>query len=186
MDKLHHIFRHLGLSEVAISQVLARFHTKQYAKNEYLQSAGQLSTKIFFVESGSILLGQEVDDQSITRHLAGEGEFIACLDSFSRRCATGEFLKATDPAVVHFIHAEDFEWARQQFPEVERFYQQYILQTLLKCQQRIVDLISLDARSYYKTILQNSPGYIQHMPQYDLASYMGIEPQSLSRIRKDS
>ncbi|GAA0554899.1 Crp/Fnr family transcriptional regulator [Chitinophaga japonensis] len=186
MEKLQDIFSNIGIAEPDVAQILARFDTKTFAKNEYLLQAGQVATSIFFVERGSILLGQEVEDQSVTRHLAREGAFITCLDSFSRQAPTAEFLKATDPSIVHCIHQTDFAWAQQQFPAIATFFQQYIFQTLLKCQQRITDLISLDAKAYYKEIMQRSPDYIQHMPQYDLASYMGIEPQSLSRIRKES
>lgn len=186
MEKLRNAFSHTGLGESDLEQVCSMFGSRQFDKNEYLLKAGQVATKLFFIESGSFLLGQELEEQSVTRHLVKEGEFITCLESFSRQSITTEFLKATDQSLAYFISRNDFDKALRQYPVLEKFYQQLIFQTLLNCQQRITDLISLDAKAYYKEIMHRYPDFLQRMPQYDLASFMGIEPQSLSRIRKES
>ena len=183
MNNLKSAFHKTGLPEKDLDQVLALFREKRYAKNEYLSRPGEIATKLYFIESGSTIVGQVSEDRIVTRHLAQENEFVSCLESFNRQTVTQEFLRATVPSEVYEIHKTDFDAALKAYPQLQHFYQQLVFETLLKCQQRIVDLIGKDAGSYYQEIMQNNPGYIRNMRQYDLASYMGIEPQSLSRLR---
>lgn len=183
MDNLKAIFRKTGLPEKDVDVVCSSFREVRYEKNEYLLRPGHVAGRIYFIETGSVLLGQEAGDATITRHLALEGEFISCLESFTRQIATDEFLRATSPTHVYELGKTDFDAILKTYPPIQQFYQQFIFETLLKCQQRIVDLIGKDAKSYYEDIMQHRPDYIQKMRQYDLASYMGIEPQSLSRLR---
>ncbi|MGN7721383.1 Crp/Fnr family transcriptional regulator [Chitinophaga sp. 22620] len=183
MDNLRSAFWKTGLQDNDLDIICAWFRAKQYDKNEYLSRPGEVAHKLYFIEKGSVILGQEADDRIVTRHLALENEFIGCLESFSKQAATPEFLRATAPSLVYEISKTDFDTALKTYPPLQHFYQQFIFETLLKCQQRITDLIGKDAKSYYQDIMQNRPDYIRKMRQYDLASYMGIEPQSLSRLR---
>lgn len=184
MENLKNLFNGLEFSEADLGFICSKFRFKEYAKNEYLLMAGQIANKLFFIEEGSVILGNETEDQFITRHVAKEKEFITSLESFSKQNSTTEFLKATEQSQVYFILKKDFDAVLKSYPPLEKFYEQFIFDTLIKCQQRIRDLISLDAKAYYKDIMQKNPDYLQRIPQYDLASYMGIEPQSLSRLRK--
>lgn len=183
MDNLKAAIRKTGLQENEIDLICSSFTEKHYEKNEYLLRPGQIAGKIYFIENGSVILGQEVEDVTVTRHLALENEFVSCLESFMKQTVTNEFLRATGPSQIYELGKADFDIILQTYPPLQQFYQQFIFETLLKCQQRIVDLIGKDAKAYYEDIMQNRPDYIQKMRQYDLASYMGIEPQSLSRLR---
>ncbi|MGA0558406.1 Crp/Fnr family transcriptional regulator [Larkinella sp. VNQ87] len=184
MEKVRQIMGELGLSDTDCAAVCARFKRREYAKNDFLVRPEQLVTSLFFIEKGSVILGNCLNDRSVTRHLAKENEFITILSGFVNQTATAEFLKATEPTQVYALSKPDFDAVLVRFPILEQFYHRFIFETLEKCQQRIRDLISLDARAYYEEILRTNPDYFQKMPQYDLASYMGIEPQSLSRLRK--
>lgn len=184
MERLKHAINHLGLSEADLESICSKFKFREYAKNEYLLRPGQIADRLFYIEKGNIVLGNELNDQSVTRHMVTENEFITCLESYSRQTISTEFLKATELTWVYSIFKKDFDAVLENFPAVQKFYNQIIFDTLLKCQHRIKDLISLDAKAYYELISQNNPDLLQKMPLYDLASFMGIEPQSLSRLRK--
>ncbi len=184
MENLHHTFSQLGLTPDELDFVCARFTPERYAKNEYLLLPGQVATKLFFIESGGLLLGNEANDQPVTHHLAYANEFITSLRSFEEQVPTADFLKATQPTWVYTVNRFEFMACLSRIPSLQTFYQQMILTTLLNCQQRIRDLISLDAKTYYRQLQQQKPQLLQNMAQQDLAAYLGIEPQSLSRLRK--
>lgn len=186
MKNLKDSLRNLGINEADLTSIGSIFRFKKYAKNEYLLSEGQVANKMFFIEKGIVTLGVEREDKSITRHLVKEGEFITSLASFSKQTISDEFLKAIEPSDVYAISKKDFDTLLERYPSLNNYFQQVVLDTLIKCQERITDLISLDAKEYYQDIMQNQPEYILRMPQYDLASYMGIKPQSLSRLKKEN
>lgn len=173
----------MGLSETQAQEAMLKFKFRKYKKNEFLIKPGQTAGRIYFVQSGSLILGSEATDTPVTRHLAMAGEFITCLESFSIQRPTADFLKAAETTTVYHLDKSNFDFFRNHIPAIETYYQNLVFSTLVKCQNRITALISLDAKAYYENILLENPGYVTKMAQYELASYMGIQPQSLSRIR---
>lgn len=184
MEGLKLAVQHIGLTGDNLEIVCSKFKFREYAKNEFLLKPGQVANAIFFIENGSVILGNELSDQSVTRHMATKNQFITCLDSFLKQTTSTEFIKATEPTHVYMASKMDFDAMLAAFPAVQKFYNELIFDTLIQCQKRIKDLISLDAKAYYELISQDNPDLLQKMPLYDLASFMGIEPQSLSRLRK--
>jgi CRP/FNR family transcriptional regulator, anaerobic regulatory protein len=183
MDKLLQTFISLGVEEQEASALCGYFKAVEYKRNEFLLLPGNTAHKLFFVNSGSLLLGYMTDKKTAARHLAMPSEFITCLESFQNKIKTDEFIKATVDSEVFEITRSGFEKAMQEHPIVQSFYQKLVFDILVRCQQRITNLISMDAKTYYDELHQSNPELIQNMHQYDLASYMGIEPQSLSRLR---
>ncbi len=186
MNILHNIFRNAGLSDTEAERVISYFIKKDYAKNEYLINPGNIVNKLYFVDKGSILLAQMTDKKPVVRHIVYDNEFITCLASFNRQIVTDEFLKANIKSTVYELSKKNFDLLLKDFPVLQMFYQKMIIEYLIKCQERITNLISKDAKSYYNHISKNDPELLKAINQYDLASYLGIEPQSLSRIRKNN
>lgn len=183
MDSLKTAFINGGVSEQEAELFCNLFVKKRYKKNEYLLRPGSVAAKIFFVEKGSVILGTMTDKKPVTRHLSLAPEFITSLESFHKQIITDEFLMATVDTDVYELTKADFDNAFQEFPAVQLFYQKIALELLFKCQQRITNLTSMDSNTYYEEIKSTNPDMLQNMNQADLASYMGIEPQSLSRLR---
>ncbi len=184
MKKLLDIFSQFILCDQALSEICCRFELKYYQKNELVQKEGFVANFLYFIDKGTLIIGNELEHKTITRYMAKENEFLACIDSFINRNISKEFIQATEPTTVYRISKDDFDVLVKKYPGVGEFCQKYFVESLIKCQQRITDLISLDSKSYYKNIVENNPEYIQKMNQYNLASFMGIKPESLSRIRK--
>lgn len=183
MENLKNVFLMAGLSEADATLACNYFKRKVYQKNEYLLAPGNVAKRIYYVEAGGVILGNMTDKKPITRHLALPSEFITCLESFQNQTITDEYLKASTSSEVYEITKMNFDRALKQFPALQSLYQKFVFELLVRCQKRINDLISQDAHAYYEQLNITAPAIIQNMHQYDLASYMGIEPQSLSRLR---
>lgn len=177
------LFHQAGLSAELIEALTGLLTKLSVGKNKYLLKPGQVAQKIFFVQSGAVVLGVSQSSNTYTRHLAGPHDFITCIESLVMQTPSKEFIKATEASEVLVLLKSDFDRLLHKFPELNIVYYKILIHYLLKCQQRVTELLSLDGRAYYEQLLQKQPEILQKLPQYDLASYIGIEPQSLSRIR---
>ena len=82
------------------------------------------------------------------------------------------------------INQENFEKACETMPIFERYFRILIQNAYVSMQYRLAKTTSEEAEARYVEFSQLHPDFIQRMPQYLIASYLGIQPQSLSRIRK--
>jgi CRP/FNR family transcriptional regulator, anaerobic regulatory protein len=111
-------------------------------------------------------------------------EFITCIASFQSQRGTDEFLKVSMDCTVLELTRKDFEMAIARFPQLKAFNEKVLVRIVTQCQQRIVNLTTKSKKDYYDELLQSNPAMLQNMNQYELASYLGMEPESLSRLRK--
>ena len=153
-------------------------------KNKVLIKRGAKADKLFFINKGFALLKINIEGKQWVRHIAQPGEFITSLESFEGVNENSETIIAVGEVEIYYIKKEDLRSLRHTFKELDNFYTSYIVNTLVSCQNRINDLLSLDAEKYYEKLLREKGAIMNSIPQYALASYLGIRPQSLSRIRK--
>lgn len=83
------------------------------------------------------------------------------------------------------ISKTNFEKALQDIPKFERFFRILIQNAYIQSQHRIAKNYSDDAEHRYLALIKQQPDLLQRVPQYLVASYLGIKPQSLSRIRQN-
>jgi CRP-like cAMP-binding protein len=83
------------------------------------------------------------------------------------------------------INRDNFQKACDEIPVFDRFFRLLIENAFVALQYRLAKTNSADAETRYKEFAQLYPAFIQRIPQYLIASFLGIKPQSLSRIRKE-
>jgi CRP-like cAMP-binding protein len=86
---------------------------------------------------------------------------------------------------VLVLRKENFQKACDTFPQFDRFFRLLIQNAYISLQYRIAKTNSEGAEDRYTEFSQMYPAFLQRIPQYLIASYLGIKPQSLSRIRKE-
>lgn len=94
--------------------------------------------------------------------------------------------EAIEDTHVLAIRKKSFEELCVQYPVYERFFRILIQNAFVALQYRLVKTQSEDAESRYMEFTEKNPHFVQRIPQYLIASYLGIKPQSLSRIRKSA
>ncbi len=94
--------------------------------------------------------------------------------------------EAIEETHVLAISKKNFEELCLQYPVYERFFRILIQNAFVALQYRHIKTQSEDAESRYKEFTKKNPQFVQRIPQYLIASYLGIKPQSLSRIRKSA
>jgi cAMP-binding proteins - catabolite gene activator and regulatory subunit of cAMP-dependent protein kinases len=167
-----------------VAMEMARYFRPVNKRTGILLARGRVAGKVYFVDSGYVVLESEFNGDPFTRHIAKEGEFITVIESFTSRNPSKESLKMTKGARILALGYQDFMALLGKYPVLESAFRQVLQDTLIKCQARINDLLTLSAEEYYEKLISETPYILQAIPQYELSTYLGIKPQSLSRIRR--
>lgn len=153
-------------------------------KNDYLIQAGGVCNYVYFINSGGLRMFYLEGGKDITRFFTFENRFASALTSFLTR----------QPSLENIQALEDTELLRLSYGDLQRLYREvpawqelgrkileaaYVIST-----HRIEALICLDATQRYLNLLETFPDIFQRVPQYHIASYLGVEPETLSRIRR--
>lgn len=94
-------------------------------------------------------------------------------------------IRALEDAQVFYLDIAKMDTLSQEMPTVNIIRSTLAEQYFTKSTQRATNLTNLDAKARYEVLLDDMPFIHQRVPQYHIASYLGIKPQSLSRIRAD-
>ncbi|KAA9353222.1 Crp/Fnr family transcriptional regulator [Larkinella humicola] len=127
-------------------------------------------------------------DQKGTEHnlqFAAENDWIADLGSFHSGQPSGLFIEAIEPSVVLQIEKQDLYFLYTNLPKLDRIFKVIIENKYVELQNRVLQTISSTAQERYLTFLAQYPKLALRLPNTQIASYLGITPEFLSKIRKD-
>ena len=162
------------------------FIPKKVRKKQYLLQAGDICKAIAFVSNGC-LRSYTVDDKG-EEHIvqfAIDGWWISDLQSMLTSQSATMNIDALEDSQVLLLERASQEKLCRALPQVEHFFRLLLEGNYNAARMRISDLISSSAEGRYLHFLKTYPDIVQRVPQSQIASYLGITPQSLSRIRKE-
>ncbi|REC62624.1 Crp/Fnr family transcriptional regulator [Chryseobacterium pennae] len=154
-------------------------------KGEIFVEAGKVSQKIAFVKQGvfrSLYYNKEGDD--FTRYFIYEGRFIGDFQGFTDQLPAHEYIEAITDAVLLVIDLNHFKILEEKitiWPVLFARIHGFVAENKLKVASI---MLNQDAKSRYIHFLTHYPGLANRVPQSMLASYLGVTPSSLSRIRR--
>lgn len=173
------------LSERDIALIKDSFASEKYPRKAVLLEPGQIAHHLYFINDGVMRL-YSVDTVGNEHHYAFglKNEFMVDFQSFSTQCPSGNFLicqKATDCLQ---ISCRDCVQLMKEVPPFERFIYKLVEQMASQHLQRASDLLSKTQEQRVADMLANGKSYLQEIPQQYLASYLGMKPESYSRIKR--
>ncbi|MGC4232429.1 MAG: Crp/Fnr family transcriptional regulator [Niabella sp.] len=179
---LEYISNNLDLSDEEIQFIIDLDIVKTYEKGAVLLKEGQFSGNEYFVFRGCLRSYYMIDGVERTT------EFYTELESVSPVCvATGEpseyYLSCIEESVILVVNPEILQSSFEKFPRFERLCRTSTEQLLAQKQAALNNFRILSPEQRYLDLLNTRPDLMQRVPQYYLASYLGITPQSLSRMR---
>src|SRR5688572_13024102 len=157
---------------------------KKLRKKQYLIQAGDVAKYIAFVETG-LLRSYTVDDKGNEHILqfAMEGWTISDLDSFLNLTPATYNIDALEDCELTLISRSSHDAILKEVPGYDAYIRMQITGAYIAMQKRITSLISLSVEERYLNFVKLFPEVIQRVPQHMIASFMGLTPETLSRIR---
>lgn len=181
----HAINNKVALTEAEQEAIKPFFTPKKIRKRQYLLQEGDVCKYTAFVEKGA-LRSYSLDDKG-NEHVvqfAMEGWWIS--DQYS--VLTGEpsvyNIDALEDSEILLISNISFEGMLNTVPKMEKYFRILMQNSMIAMQRRLVASLSLTAEEKYTRMINAYPDIIQRVPQHMIASYLGITPETLSRIRR--
>ena len=181
---LEHIRKFISLTPVLNLQLPEYFERLEVGKKEILLSANHLCDYLFFVESGCIhafFVDQRGVEKSI--QFALENWWISDYQAFYKKKVTDATIQAVEDSVVWRISREKYSALLKVHPEMESYFRQMYEIGYGAVVTRLKYLFNYSKEEIFYNFSEQFPYFVQRVPQYILATYLGLTPEYLSKLR---
>ena len=162
----------------------SKIKIRKYLKGQFVVQNGDICKYENFVLSGCLKTFYiDNDGQEHIVMFAIENWWTADMSSFITQTPSDYNIQCLENSVLAQIYYEDIEQLYMQIPKLERFFRIIIQKAYISSQKRLINNFSLPAKERYLQFREKYPQIEQRVPQYMIASYLGITKEFLSKIR---
>lgn len=180
---IEYLSKYIELNDELISAIEESAFIRHYEKGTFLLKEGEIATESFFVLKGCIRSYTDVSGEEDTIDFYTE-EQIATPLTYDQPIGSTHHLQCIEDTVVGVSTREMEEEGFKKFPAFESICRVMGEIMLSKSQQNFTDYKMATPEERYLNLIKNRPDLMQRVPQYQIASYLGMKPESLSRIRR--
>ncbi|MFN8347146.1 MAG: Crp/Fnr family transcriptional regulator [Spirosomataceae bacterium] len=179
-----HIAKYITLKEEELVAIGSFFGTLECKKKENLLTEGKISKSNYFVAAGCLRLFF-INDKGVeqTIQFAIENWWLADYASFESQKPSEFYIQAVEKSTILSLDFEAQEAMLRRFPQMERYFRLMHQRAHAASQFRIKGLYDLSREELYYQFSRQHPDFVQRIPQYLLASFLGFTPEYLSEIR---
>ena len=153
------------------------------AKEVFLRE-GEVDDRYFFIEEGAVRLWFDQDGKEITLNFFFEEEGVAAMESLLKAEPSRYYLETMKPSRLLVFQKEAMDAYLDTHPEAREIAENALRDMLFEYAGLFLSRIKDDPAERYTTLLKDRPDILRRVPQHYIASYLGITPVSLSRIRR--
>jgi CRP-like cAMP-binding protein len=178
------INQHVTLTEEEWDLCQNSFKPKKMRKSQFLLQEGDISRSMAFIEKGG-LYSYSVDENG-TQHVMQfgfEGSWIGNMQSFFTDSPSTIDIKVLEDCELLLIGQNKHRKLLDNIPCYSHYMRVIVQQEIVAMQRRVENALGLTAEKKYKRLLANNPEFLNRAPQHLVASYLGISPETLSRVR---
>ena len=180
---LENINRYTPLSEQETTLLLSIVEKKVYQKNELIFAEGKIADEIYFITKGCVRLFYTVDGNERTAFFYTEGQFICAGESYTYGIPAIENYQAVEPTELFIIRKAKIEPLLKEVPRFEVIARIATENELIASQKMIASFVTKSAEERYIDLLNSQGELFQRVPQQYIASFLGVSPETLSRIK---
>jgi len=181
---IKYIAQFMPLSEEVARGIVQNMNFQTFKKGGLLLREGQAAKFCYFVLKGCVRQYFMVDGEEKTTHFYTEGQPVTPYEGAYREQPSKYFLACIEDTVLSVSTPEAQVAFFEKFPHLEPARQMAMAEEMGKSQEMLSNYILNSPEARYLNLLKTRPDLLDRVPQYQLASYLGIKPESLSRIRK--
>ena len=168
-----------------VKTIVSYFNRIELKSGDYFLKQGQYCKKVAFVTQGALLYFENTDSEKKVCDFAFENDWVSQYKSLINKLPSELNIQTLEPTILYEINSTDLKKLTQLIPKMALFQNSLTEQLFIKFTERAANLANLTAKERYLKEIKNNPQIAQRVSQYYLASYLGIKPQSLSRIRAE-
>ena len=178
------IAQNMELKEGDAEVLDALIPVKEFAKGTILLRAGEIAKESYFVIKGCVRSYHLVDGEDRTTAFFVEEDAVSSLLSYTNQTPADHFFSCVEDSVLAVLNYHKEKILYEKYPEMESMCRLHIEQEYGKQQQILSDYLTKNPEERYLLLMKTNPELVNRVPQYILATYLGVQPESLSRIRK--
>nr|WP_319570027.1 Crp/Fnr family transcriptional regulator [uncultured Draconibacterium sp.] len=184
MDRLiENIKVYIPLNNNEIQLLKNAVDKKIYQKNELIFTEGKISDEIYFVTKGCVRLFYNVDGNDKTAFFYTEGQFICAGESYTFNIPAIENFQAIEQTELFVFEKSKIESLLKEVPKFEVLARIATENELITCQKVIASFVTKSAEERYIDLLNTNGELFHRVPQQYIASFLGVSPETLSRIK---
>ena len=175
----------INISDAEVDVLKRKLIPKKARKRQFLLNAGDVCQYMIFVERG--LLRSFSDTKSGSEHtmqFAAEGWWISDMASFFSRDNSKYNIEALEGSELLLMSKQAMDELLDEIPPIQRYFLNLMENHIIALQRRINVVQSMSAEETYLKLMEVNPELINRASQQHIASYLGITPETLSRVRK--
>jgi len=168
-------------SEKHLNMFTDRLSIKTIEKKDFLLKQNQICSDITFIISGSFRLFMQTEHNELTMNFFTENDWVSDLESLMLKQPSKNFIEAMENSEIATISLEDIH----KLMEIDPCFSMLnaLIANLTVSANQLVTLKTKNPDKRYKELLSRNPDWINRFPQMQIASYLGITPETFSRVK---
>lgn len=175
----------LPMSEGLLGFLQQKLETKEYKAGDLLLKEGQVSSFIAFIETGMVRSYYFKDGEKLTSWFMKEGDVIISVESFFSQVPSSECIEALENVKVHAISYDDLQYAYRYYPEFNVHGRVLTEKYYVLSEERLHMLRKRTSKEKYAYLVEKHPDIMNRARLGDIASFIGVNLETLSRIRSE-
>lgn len=164
-------------------QIKQMGHQRNFEAGEDLLREGDIAKQLYFVDQGAVRLWHNDDGRDITVQFFFEGQAVSSFESFYLDKPSLFAITAMEKTMVTVVDGKLLRQTIEAEPTLMAAFTDYVCHRFIDYTQYFLNRIEDSPESRYQSLMASDPELVARVPKYELASYLGITPVSLSRIR---
>jgi len=170
-----------AFQEEQLAQFELKLIYKKLRKKEMLLTPGQISNSLTFINDGSFRFYSETEQGALTLKFFTENQWVADLESFLKQKPSGNYIEASEDSNIASITLKDIHALMDLHPSFRML--NGLMANLTVPTLHLASITTKNPDERYKELLLKHPDWINRFPQMEIASYLGMTPSTLSRVR---
>lgn len=173
------------LSDQSKTLLKEKIYEITYPKAHVLFKVNRIASKVYFLKKGIVRAYANPEEAEITFWFGIEGDAVLSMKSYVENQKGYETIELLEPCDLYEIQTEDLRKLYNTDIEIANWGRKFAEQELIKIEERFISRQCNTALERYKELMNNHPDLLQRVQLVHIASYLGITPVSLSRIRSE-
>ena len=175
----------IDFDQIELTHFMTRLKPRKVKKNEFILVAGEVCKAMVIINHGGLRFFTITEKGEQSHWFAFEGEWLGDYESFLTRQPSQHYIQALEDSEIFFLSYEDMQILYNYGVKFERFGRLMAENLFISIGRSRYELANLSAEQRYLNLIKTYPNISKRIQIQHIATYLGIHPQSLSRIRKN-